>query len=274
VSAWTDGLRGPRLDRRGLLRGGVAVVSMGAIVSACGAGRSGSSEPGRVGVAPPLPTLPEGEVDDVVLLRTAQSLEHTALAVLDAVAAAGALIADEAALAQRFAADHQAHSAAIGELISAAGGEPFACANPFLTGRVVEPALEALDGTDDLHRDLVNLTFGFETLLGQSAQALVGSIVDLDLRSELMRIGGEEHRHAAVFAATVNPDELVSPALLGEQVSPDADGFPIPYAIPSTFGQVSSIELIVGAADSEGARFTVLLNTPAENSYVYGYQSC
>lgn len=274
MSAVSDNLPNPRLDRRGLLRGGVVVVSMGALVSACGGGRGGSSEPGRLGVAPPLQTLPEAEVNDVVLLRTVQSLEHTAISVLDAVSAAGALSSAEAALAQRFAADHAAHSLALGELIGAAGGETFECANPFLTSRVVEPALAALEGTDDLHRDLRNLTFAFESLLGHSAQSLVSTLGDRDLRSEVMRIGGEEHRHAAVFAATVNPDELISPALFGEQVSADEDGFAIPYAIPSTFGQVTSIELVLGAPDDEGARFTVLLNTPAENSYVYDYQSC
>lgn len=264
----------PSLDRRGLLRGGVLVVSMGALASACGTGRSGSSEPGLIGAAPPLQTLPPGEITDVVMLRTAQSLEHTALDVLAAVADGGALSSAEAQLAAQFADEHTAHSTALGELITAAGGEQFACANPFLVARAVTPALAALDGTDDLHRDLVNLTYSFETLLAHSAQSLIPTIVDLDLRAEVMRIGGEEHRHSAVFAATVNPDELVSPALLGGQVEPDDDGFAIPYAIPSTFGQISNIELIVGAPDEEGARFTVLLNTPAANSYVYDYQSC
>jgi rubrerythrin len=264
----------PSLDRRQLLRNGGLALSMGAIVAACGADRSGSDDPGRLGVADEPPELPPGEVDDTVLLRTAQSIEYTALAVYDAAAATGELGSAESVLAARFVDDHTGHAAALGSLIGALGGEEFTCPNPFMMERAVVPILGALDGSDDVHRDLLNIAHAFETHAAASYQALVGAISAPALRGEAMRIGGEENRHAAALAAAINPDDLLSPALFGEQVGSDDDGFPVPYAVPATFGQLTGIELVVGAPDDEGTRFGTQLQTPAPNTFVYGYQSC
>jgi hypothetical protein len=267
-------LPNPSLSRRQLLRNGGLALSMGAIVAACGADRGGSDAPGRLGVAAPPPTLPTGEVNDTVLLRTAQSLEYTALDVYAAAVDTGALGSAELSLAGRFVEDHTGHAALLGSLITDLGGEEYTCANPFLMERAVGPILAALDGTDDLVRDLLNIAHAFESLAGASYQALVASLEDLSLRREAMRIGTDEHRHAAALAAAINPDDILSPALFGEQVTADAAGFPVPYAIPSTFGQLTGIELVVGAQDLEGARFTTQLQTPAQNSFVYEYLSC
>jgi hypothetical protein len=264
----------PSLDRRQLLRTGGLVVSMGALVAACGSGRAGSTAPGRLGVAEPPPTLPDAEINDVVLLRTAQSIEYTALDVYAAAVATGALSASELTLAGRFVDDHTGHAASLGSLITGAGGEEYACANPFLVDRAVGPVLAALDGTDDLHRDLLNIAYAFEQLAAASYQSLVSALQDLRLRSEAMRIGGDENRHAATLAQVINPDALFSPVLFGEPDLPDDDGFPVPYAIPATFGKLIGIPLSVGARDAEGTRFSVQLQTPAPNTFVYEYESC
>lgn len=264
----------PSIDRRSLLRNGGIILSFGAIVAACGNDRGGSDDPGRLGVAAPAPTLPESDVDDGVLLRTAQSLEYTALAVYSAAADLGVLSSGELTLVERFVTDHERHAADLGALAARAGAEEFACANPFIMNRAVTPVLGALDGTDDLHRDVLNIAHAFETLAGASYQALVGSLEDKSLRSAAMLIGGEEQRHAAALAAAINPDELISPVLLGGLVEPDEAGFPVPYAVPSTFGQLTGIELVVGARDAEGARFATQLQTPAANTFVYDSTSC
>ena len=262
------------MNRRQLLRTGGLALSIGA-VAACGADRTGPTSPGRLGVAPPPATLPPGEVNDVTLLRTAQSLEYTALAVYAAAADTGALTDGELALASRFVEDHTRHAAAIGELILAQdGGTEFACPNPFLMNRVVGPMLGALDGTDDLHRDLLNIAHAFESWAGASYQALVPAFADASLRTAAMQIGGEEVRHATVLARAANPDQTFSPSFFGQPVEADADGFPVPYGIPSVFGRVSGIDLVVGARDEEGSRFAVQLQTPAENTFVYDYMSC
>lgn len=263
-----------QLDRRALLRNGTLALSFGAIAAACGAGRSGPTNPGRIGVIEPNPTLPPGDVNDVVLLRTAQSIEYTALAVYEAAAGLDVLSSDEAALVGRFVTDHERHAAAIGALVTQAGGEEFTCANPFIMERAVAPILGALDGSDDLHRDVLNIAHAFESLAGASYQAVVSSLEDLGLRRAAIVIGGEEQRHAAALAAAINPDELISPAVFAEPVVADDAGFPIPFAIPSTFGQLSGIELVVGEIQGDEGRFSVLLQTPAENTFVYDYLSC
>lgn len=263
------------MNRRQLLRTGGLALSIGAVAAACGSDRTGPTSPGRLGVAPPPATLPPGEVNDLTLLRTAQSLEYTALAVYAAAADTGALTEGELTLATRFIDDHTRHAAALGELIlSQDGGTEFACPNPFLMDRVVNPVLGALDGTDDLHRDLLNIAHAFESWAGASYQALVPAFADSSLRTAAMQIGGEEVRHATVLARTINPDQTFSPSFFGEPVEPDADGFPVPYGIPSVFGRVSGIDLVVGARDEEGSRFEVQLQTPAQNTFVYDYMSC
>jgi len=265
----------PSLDRRQLLRNGGLMLSIGAIVAACGSDRGGSTSPGRLGVVREAPELPESDVNDVVLLRTAQSLEYTTLAVYDAAGAAGELSSAESTLTGRFIEDHTRHAALIGSLITDHGGAEFQCSNPFLMDRAVTPILGALEGSDDAHRDLLNIAHGFETLAGASYQSLVGTLTDPSLRKELMRIGGEENRHATALAGVINPDSVYSPAMFGEPLLDDEDGIPIPYQIPSTFGLLTGVELVVGAGDDvDGSRFGIQLATPAQNTFVYEHQSC
>ena len=40
------------------------------------------------------------------------------------------------------------------------------------------------------------------------------------------------------------------------------------------YGKVSGIELVVGEVTEEGSRFSIQLQTPAQNTFVYEYMSC
>lgn len=264
------------MSRRAVIRNGTLTISFAALTAACGgAARRPPEAPGRLGLADDAPALSDEPVTDVVLLRTAQSLEYTAIDVYAAAAETGALDADAISLVERFVADHQRHAADIGALISQLGGEPFECANPFLVERAVNPILGALDGTDDLVRDLLNIAYAFESLAGASYQALVGSISDPDLRVAAMVIGSEEQRHAAALGYVMNPDHPVSPELMGGQAESDENGIALRYAIPSQFGRIDGIELVVGAVDeTEGSRFSIQLQTPAANTLVFSDASC
>ena len=264
----------PTLGRRALLRNGALTVSLGALTAACGTGRTGSADPGRLGVADDAPELVDEEVNDLTLMRTAQSIEYTALDVYAAAAATDALGSGELALVERFVEDHQRHAAEIGAIVVRLGGESFECANPFLVDRAVNPILGALDGSDDLPRDLLQIAYAFEQLAGASYQALVSMLVNKPLRASAMAIGTEEHRHAAALAAALNPETYFSPVLTAGQEGADERGIVQRYAIPSVFGQVSGIELTVGPVTDEGSRFTTQLQTPAANSLVYSNQSC
>lgn len=262
----------PSIDRRRLLRDGTLALSLGAIVAACGSERGGPEAPGRIGVGDTPAKGPDTTVDDVVLLRTAQSLEHTLLEMYGALSGAGPL---GGSVGDRLVADHTRHAAEIGALIGGQGGQEFACANPFLTERAVTPIVAAVEGSDDADRDALHVAYAFEELAGRTYQALVTALELKMLRSEAMRIGGEEHRHAAGLAGILNPGAYYDPAMAGfPGAESDADGFPVRYAIPATFGQLTGISLVVGAADDEGARYETTLQTPAANSLVYTELSC
>jgi rubrerythrin len=267
-------LPNPTLGRRALIRNGALTVSLGALASACGTGRSGSDDPGRLGVADAAPELVEDEITDLTLLRTAQSIEYTAIDVYAVAAETGALSSDEMALVQRFTDDHQRHADAVGELVVGLGGTPFTCANPFLVDRAVTPVVAALDGTDDLHRDLLNIAYAFEALAGATYQEVVRLLADKPLRVAAMQVGSEEQRHAAAIAAAINPSTYVSPTLTGGLDDTDADGILLRYSIPSVFGRVDGIELTVGAPSAEGSRVSATLQTPAANSLIYSDAAC
>lgn len=264
------------IGRRRLLRNGGVALSLGALAAACGEDRTGPQEPGRVGNATPPEPLPDAEIDDVVLLRTAQSLEFSAIELYDVAAGLDVLDAGTLAAVSRFVDDHTGHADRVGELITAAGGEEYRCANPWYTERTVTPILEAVADTDDLVRDLLNIAYTFESVAGATYQELVRSLTDPELRYEAALIAADEVRHAATLAMakTGTPEGYVSPELFGLELEPDESGVAQIYAIPSQFGQLGTRELTVGPRDAGGGRFSIIVQTPAENSFVYDFMAC
>lgn len=264
-----------RLPRRAMLRNGLLALGAGAVLAACG-DRTGNTDPGRLGVAAPLPTLPEtGEVTDVTWLRTLQSLEYSMLALYAGLAEHGGLPGDAASLADRFVADHERAAAVLGELIAAHGGTEFACENPFFSERYVGPVLNGIDAEgNDVERDMRQIAYAFEEWTGRSYQAAVArDWEDSTVRTAMATLSGEANRRAAGLALAFDPEAVLSPALQGGQPG-DADGFPVLYAIPARFGQVSAIELRHGAPNQDGAYAAINLQTPADNSLVYNSLSC
>jgi hypothetical protein len=261
------------LDRRQLLRRGAFGLSMGAIIAACGTNRGGSTDPGRLGVVEPVVPLFDAEVNDIVRARTAQSIEYALLALYEGLGTAS-LDGRETALFERMVSDHSAHAAQLGQLIGDLGGEQFECANPFIMDRSVTPILDAVANSDEIRRDVLNTSHAFESLSGSAYQSAVAQVESLPLRRELMLIGAEELRHSSAVAYTINPADILSPALQGGPVTPDANGFPIAYAVPSTFGLLTGIDLRVGVPNQDGVRTAIQLQTPAENTFAYEHLSC
>jgi rubrerythrin len=265
-----------RFDRRTMLRAGGITLSLGAILAACGDGRGGLEEPGRVGTATPGSALPDAPVNDLTYLRTAQSLEHTAIDVYETALSLNVLSSAQAAVVRRFIADHRNHSAALGRLISGLGGEPYTCANPWMMERDISAVLERIQSSDDPVRDVLATAHALESLAGASYQYFTALLSDPQLRKAAMTIGADEQRHSATLAMAITgtPTGYLSPALFGEELETTEAGFPIPYAIPTTFGSVAAKELVVGARDADGARLALDLQTPAENSFVYEFMNC
>ncbi len=168
----------------------------------------------------------------------------------------------------------------------------------------------AVEASDDPHRDVLNFAHGLEALAGATYQAFVALFSDPSLRGEAMRVGAREARHAALFALTINPDRpggLVNfaDAVNAEPASPptsttipattttlqniaNAPGAAVPSqstetvpqteiptvtAIPSQFGTLAAIQLVIGRGDENGTRLKINLETPSLNSFVYEYMT-
>lgn len=261
------------LDRRSFLRTSALAVGASAFLAACGSGRDGVTDPGRLGVAPPLPTLPEDTtIDDNVWLRTLQGVSLAMLEVYKGIAAKGGLPGSAAPLLDRFVADHTRTAATVGELLSANGGSPTTTPNAFYMNRQVAPALAALEegdgfaASDDLDRDLGAIAHAFEDWAARSYQAAILAVGDVSLRPAIATLAGEASRRSAGVSAALSPNTLVSPTLSGGQDEADENGFPVQYALPARFGQLTGIELVVGGPNPDGARRKINLQTPADNA--------
>lgn len=259
-----------RVGRRDALRIGGITLSLSAIIAACGDQRTGDSSPGRVGNAPPATPLPDGEVNDVVLLRTASSLENTIVAVYERAVAAGAFDGSTATLADRLIENHAATAAQMGELTAANGGTPWTDVNPWIWERTIDPILTTIDDSDDQVRDYISLAITLENLGSSTHQALTPLMGSSDLRHAVADAAVQEARHSAALTLDVfGVANRFTPALVGEEVTRTADGAVRQFAINSTFGSVAQVDVIVGAPDQNGARTTYTLATPAANSFIY-----
>lgn len=271
-------LSGGRVSRRRLLATGGATLSLGALLAACGKSSPNEGAVSRVGTVPPTTALPDAVVNDVTLLRTATSIEYSALFVYDAVQSAGLLSGDAAELAKRFAEDHQRHAELFADLTTELGGEEFRCPNPRLQRVYVEPAVALIAGdseagiepSPDPVADVLTLAHALESLAGATYQSFVPLLVDRGLRADAMQVGEQEARHAAVLAMAINPEQLINTSDLpgGE---PIAEGASTTFAVPGAFGSLAPIPVTIGAPDETGARRTVNLETPSLNSFVYEY---
>lgn len=277
-----------RLSRRRLLVTTGLGASLGAVLAACGSSDDGA--PGRVGYAPVPTEPPEEPVDDAVLLRTATSLEYTALDVYDRITELGALDDTGADLVSRFVEDHTSEAATMAELTGRAGGEPFECANPWFAERVIPEMFERITGredvpegeepippSDDPARDAMGIAYAIESTLAAMYQGLVVELSDPELRTEAITAATRAARHAAAAALARDgaPQAYVSPLIIGGELDPSANEGLLPvFAVPGHFGSLAPVQVAIGPASDAGTRFTTSLQTPAANSYAYASLSC
>ncbi len=259
-----------RTTRRDALRLGGVTLSLGAIIAACGDGRGGDDAPGRVGLAPSTTALGDFAVDDVALLRTASSLEITAVELYNTALDLDVLPSAAVTLANRLIDNHQAVADEMAALTEAAGGEAWTCNNPWIVERSIEPILASIIESDDVLRDVINLAISFENLAVATHQSLARALTTSERRVAVANAASLEARHsAALVIETGGPEGYLSPALIGEDVDRNVDGTIPNFAINSQFGSVGQIELVVGVPDENGTRETFVLQTPAENAFVY-----
>ena len=294
------GMSNQRFSRRRLFEFSGASVGLAALLAACG--KDSAAEPGRVGNAPIATDPPDLAVDDAVYLRTMQSLEESILAVYGVLSGLDGLGEGTVSALDRFTEDHTALSETLGQLASDNGGEPFACPNPWLMERAFQPALDNIVGkaaegdtgatrtteasdttevdgsiapTDDADRDTVAMVYGLETLAAATYQKMVESLTTPALRATVIPFGAQAARRAATIAIVAGGEEerYVAPTLLGEEAAADAV-FPTAYAIDTRFGQLTPIDVVIGAENDLGLRFTATFQTPADNAYAYHELAC
>lgn len=262
--------RDNRMGRRDALRLGGTTLSLAAIVAACGDNRTGDPDPGRVGLAPAPTVIPEFEVGDAVLLRSAASLENTVVSVHATAKELGLFAGSFELLADQATANHTARAAAMNEAAQAAGGTAWDDVNPWMAERLITPILAAIVDSDDPGRDAVNLAITLEDWLAATYQDLTGRLISAEGRDAALEGCVQASRQsAAMVLAAFGVAHRFSPALLGEEVERTVDGVLKEFAIYSTFGQVAQLELVVGPQDVNGVRATFVLSTPAANSYIY-----
>ena len=148
--------------------------------------------PATMGTTPA--STPAGGVDDLVLARTAASLEKLAVGVYGT--AAGLLttpaIKDAASM---FAGHHQQHLDALNGVITKAGGTAVTEQNKAVYDALIAPALAAAK----TEGDAVKLAVMLEEAAAQTYVFAGGALSTPALRSTIMTIGGVEARHAAVL---------------------------------------------------------------------------
>jgi hypothetical protein len=259
-----------KVTRRQAFKIGGLTVSLAALVAACGSDREGDTAPGRVGYAPPITDPPDYAVDDAVLLRTASSLEYTAIAVYEAALEVGGLDGSGQTLVERLIENHQALADEMGALTEAEGGVAWECTNPWLDDRLIAPVLEAIQASDNPTRDVLNLAVALENLAASTHQVLSVELTAPEAKTATLEAATLASRQsAALVVLTRGADGYISPALYGEGIPTDPDGVPYHYAVTDRFGSVGQAELIIGAPDENGVRESFLLQTPAANSFIY-----
>ncbi len=220
-------LLGGLARRRFLTIGGFSVATA-AVLAACGKKAAPEAVP-QAGQTPVTTALVTRNYNDVVLLRTAASLERNAIAAYGA--AATFLSGATKAAAETFREHHEAHAVALDDQTKKLGGEPFAKANPVVDERVIQPALKLVQ-TDV---DALWLAHALEEVAAHTYQTVVPLLSLPSLRQAIMSIGSVEARHATVLAK-----------VLGAALAPTGVG--IPAAGPSTVAPATTTAPASGVA--------------------------
>jgi hypothetical protein len=278
------------LSRRGLLRIGGLSIGFAALIAAC-AEDSTDAKPARVGDAAPASKLPTVEVNDGVLWRTAASLHYSIIDAHNAAKKHGKLSAAQTSIVDAYIAANQDAISTIDKLTVDAGGEVFGCANPRFDRVVLGPLVDRMTGrdktgneesnvlpTDDAPRDALALAYTMETVAAATHQSLVALLSTPALRAEAMDLGQKAARRAAALALAIDPANRINPALVANanvtpSTNPDSARQRY-FAVPSQFGLLAATQLAIGAVSEADTQFTMNIETPAVNSFVYDGQTC
>lgn len=244
-----------------MLRSTGIIAASGAVLAACGSS-SASKTIARVGETPEITKLGEAAVTDVVLLRTAMSVETMAKTILTDTAVTS-LVANGVGIVSGFANAHTSHLANLRSLISARGGEAYEEPNEKLMASYGTQAL-GLVAEGKSADDVSSLMLATETLVASMYQYFVSLTAEPALRASMIRMGAQASRAAAVAA------QLINPGIGAFAPGVDKDGVATVATLPSAFGALSAVQVQLGPVNPEtGSRATVSMDTPSLNSFIY-----
>ncbi|MCU1392966.1 MAG: hypothetical protein JWM34_1394 [Ilumatobacteraceae bacterium] len=172
-----------------------------------------------------------------------------------------------------------------------------------ITGRPKQGSEETdVAPSDDPNRDAVALVHELEALTCAMHQSLVPQFSLPTYRAAIIPHGNTAARRAAAIAHIINPDNIVNPTTLENAnvnvttttapattttiqniaqssgggatttTAPSSGELQQYYAIPSQFGILSAVQFAVGAFPS-GQQFTLNIETPSLNSFIYDYMT-
>jgi hypothetical protein len=256
-------LNNSRISRRSMLRTSGALVAGSAVIAACG----GSTETGiaRIGETPTIATLPEVKLDDVVLLRTAMSVEQLIIDMLNDKNVKGIATNKDQALIAGYVEAHTSNLSALAASIQKKNGKASNEPNDKLKRAFGDTALELM-GEGKKSTDVMPLTHALESLLAATYQYFVSLTADSALRAEMMSYGAQASRRAAVAA------QQVSNGIKAFDFQYDKNGVQVVGSIPtfpSAFGALNAVQVALGPDVEDAPRAIVVMDTPSLNSMSY-----
>jgi len=191
------------LNRRRFLRFGGLAVATSAVFAACGSTSGSTSSPTT---AAPTTTggTGSGNATDIVILRTATSLEALAVQTYQTAISSG-LVTDStvAAVAKDFMGQHQQHLQQFAAATTQAGGQAFTQPNPVVYSQVIQPALAKVK----TQTDVLALAYTLESAAAQTYQSTVGVLSKPAYNTAVMSVGGVESRHVALLGLVLNSSQ-------------------------------------------------------------------
>jgi Ferritin-like domain len=178
--------------------GGIGVVGS-AVLAACG--QSPANQVAQTGTTPVQPsstttTAPGSTAMNMVLLRTAQSLEALAVsAYTDILAKNVVTSADVKTAMSLFREQHQDHANLLATATTDNGGEPFTKPNPYLDYEVLQPTLKSVKD----QAAALTLATAVENVAVSTYVQAGGVLTTQNLRAAIMSIGATEGRHLTVL---------------------------------------------------------------------------
>jgi hypothetical protein len=249
----------PKYSRRSMLTAGGAAAASAAFLAACGA----KTPVTRLGSAPTTVKMMDAEVTDVVLLRTAMSVETMVSNLLSDKVITSLADGSTSSVVSGFASAHKAHLSGISSLITARGGAAFNGTNEKLMLAYGQPALDLIATGKD-KSDVLALAHALESLTAATYQYFVSLTNEHAVRAAMMRIGATSARRAAVAA------QLINPGTQGFAPGTDDKGVATVATLPSSFGGLSAQQVFLGPVNPEsGTRAVILMDTPSLNSLIY-----